>query len=175
VKQAGKARPASADLDSFIRFIRVVVIVLVIYGAPMVSAAATTIFVVPFLFFDLQKDTNALSNTVLAFIAGLAVLAFTYAQTVNDDLPSRRRLLIAGEIFVGAALLLVFATVFKYTLVEMKWDGLKDEATAQTYKEVLSGAASFFFIVSALAAHVGAGMVLTTILYRWGWVHPSPS
>jgi succinate dehydrogenase hydrophobic anchor subunit len=87
----------------------------------LVSGVTTTIGIVPYLFLDYKKDTNNLSNATLVIVTGLAVLAFTYAQALNEDAENRRQLVLAGEIFLVAALLLVLATIFKFTFVKTNW------------------------------------------------------
>jgi hypothetical protein len=117
------------------------------------------------LFGNLKEDTTPITNAAFAAIATLAALAFSCSRAVTDPHESHEsadRFEYAGERFLHGAVLVLVASVLKYTYARGATDWrLDDVGVLKTAIGLLVG---LLFLWALLSVHGGL-IVLNRLLW----------
>jgi hypothetical protein len=114
------------------------------------------------LFLDINKDTNALSNTAFAVLGLIATALFNYAAALEANDPDRREVIQRGETFFFSATIFAAASLLKYAAIE----GIRNPPGKVFPSELLAWMSAGCFGSATVIAYYGLTMLCFLLLRR---------
>jgi hypothetical protein len=140
-----------------------------VIGLPSLLIFLVGLAVVTFMLQDIKRDTTGITNTAFAIVGSLAALSFSCARAVSEE-DASDRILYAGERFFHAGVLLIMASVLKYSYVLSKDAAVlaKIPGFLSIVGSVVGWAVALLFFWSLISAHAGLKVVNRMLWRRMG-------
>lgn len=113
------------------------------------------------LFYNVSKDTTAITNVAFAIVASLAALSFSCARAIEKSPEDKDRFTYAGERYMHAAILLLIASVIKYALLSLQANELISslEWLVQGLRYGMGSFVGILFFWALMSAHTGLKVI----------------
>lgn len=120
------------------------------------------------VFVDYDKDTSAISNLAFVIAAALSGLCFAFSSSLEPTDDAKDRLRYAGERFFHAALLLLTASILKYTMLTIRGhEVFMDHPVVTRIVEVpFGGFTGILFFWATMTAHTGLRIANDILWHR---------
>lgn len=154
------------NLKTFLKRFRTYLFLFFSRGA-IFLALIVGIFFNLFILTNFKKDTTDITNTGFVILASLAALSFGFSRSLEKDDKKKDRIVYCGERFLHAAILMLVASLLKYTNLTIQ--NLNFIQLNGFWIKFLSYPlhmfVSLFFFYSIMSAHTGL-KIINDILWK---------
>ena len=140
-----------------------------IHGSPLLVYVIGVYYTYT-LFRYIEKDTTSITNAAFAIVASMAALSFSCARAIEKASGEKDRFVYAGERYFHASVLLLVASIIKYTLQSLhasEWVA-SHEWFVQGLRYTIGLFPGILFFWALSSAHTGLKVINQLLWSRFG-------
>ena len=115
---------------------------------------------------DMTVDTTSITNSAFAIIASLAALSFSCSRTLIDSKESQDRFAYSGERFFHSSVLLISASLIKYSVLSINDNFANSDASVFHILSLISGVYISTIFFWSVTSATGALIIINKLLWQ---------